>query len=486
MKRSTLTAAVGLMLATLAGGLTPAAAAPGEITYQGRLQASGGAYSGPADIQYALFGSETGGSPLATRLHAGATVVDGVFTTALDFGAALPPGDAWLEIAVRTPGDGGAFTTITPRQKLTGAPSAAWSSAPWAYDPAAGTVTLSRVSPGNTVLLSNHLGVNMSPVYPLDVAGDSSAIVARFRSGSTGVVTVDAQANGGGGIAVRGTAPSSSSWAGYFDGKAYAAMLGVGVADPGTILHVVGNNRLGIARIADTTVGGGQSIGVYASTTNPAGTALYGEATAAGSIGLQGNQFAAGTAVAGSLFGATGQAVFGGCTQPANTYAGLFQGRTAASGTKSFLIDHPLDPANKTLAHYCSEGPEPLNLYQGTVVTDGAGFATVELPDYFGAINTDVRYQLTVIDESDEFVLAKVAHRVENNRFVIRTSVGNVEVSWQVSGVRNDAFVRAYGAPVEMDKPEDKRGTFLAPELYHGPAMIEAGAPAQARTGAVR
>src|SRR5207244_3413240 len=43
----------------------------------------------------------------------------------IDFGAAAFNGDArWLEIAVRSPAGGGTFTTLSPRQPLTGAPYA--------------------------------------------------------------------------------------------------------------------------------------------------------------------------------------------------------------------------------------------------------------------------------------------------------------------------------------------------------------------------
>ena len=271
----------------------------------------------------------------------------------------------------------------------------------------------------------------------------------------------------------------SSGFGGYFTGRTYTDQLLVGTTTQVGTMTVSSPGWIGL-RVIDQQVSGGQSWAIWASTPNPSGNAIYAESGATTSAVIQANHFGTGYSLAGYLAGASGTAVYGLTPQPAATWAGFFNGRMGASGTKSFVIDHPLDPANKTLAHYCSEGPEPLNLYQGTVVTDAAGFATVELPEYFDAINTNLRYQLTVIDESDEFVLAKVAHRVENNRFVIRTSVGNVEVSWQVSGVRHDAFVRAYGAPVEMDKPEDKRGTFLAPELYHGPAMMEIRTPAQA------
>jgi hypothetical protein len=37
------------------------------------------------------------------------------------------------------------------------------------------------------------------------------------------------------------------------------------------------------------------------------------------------------------------------------------------------------------------------NVYDGTAVTDGSGYATVATPEYFEAINRDFRYQLTVV-----------------------------------------------------------------------------------------
>ncbi len=127
-------------------------------------------------------------------------------------------------------------------------------------------------------------------------------------------------------------------------------------------------------------------------------------------------------------------------------------GNLGVSGTKNFVIDHPLDPEHKTLTHFCTEGAEPLNNYSGNVVTDASGGAVVTLPEWFEAINRDVRYQLTVVDERDgaDFVQVKVAQKVLDHKFRIRTSAPNIEVSWQVTGVRNDAWVRAHPCVVEQ------------------------------------
>ena len=63
----------------------------------------------------------------------------------------------------------------------------------------------------------------------------------------------------------------------------------------------------------------------------------------------------------------------------------------------SFKIDHPLDPANKYLCHSFVESPDMKNVYDGIVVLDRKGKAEIELPDWFGALNKDFRYQLTAI-----------------------------------------------------------------------------------------
>src|SRR5512135_3439261 len=148
--------------------------------------------------------------------------------------------------------------------------------------------------------------------------------------------------------------------------------------------------------------------------------------------------------------------------------AARFVGNVSVTGTLTkggggFKIDHPLDPANKYLSHSFVEAPERLNVYSGTVSTDADGVATVTLPEYFDALNTDLRYQLTVIGQ---FAQAIVADEVSGNQFTVRTDRPNVKVSWQVSGVRKDPFAATYPIVVDEDKPQEERGTYLHPETY--------------------
>jgi hypothetical protein len=151
--------------------------------------------------------------------------------------------------------------------------------------------------------------------------------------------------------------------------------------------------------------------------------------------------------------------------------AGYFNGNVDITGklTKaggSFKIDHPLDPANKYLSHSFVESPDMKNIYDGTVVTDGTGNATVTLPDWFEALNRDFRYQLTVIGQ---FAQAVISQEVTHNQFIIRTDKANVKVSWQVTGIRQDAWANAHRIPVEEDKLEKEREFYLHPELFNQP-----------------
>jgi len=107
-------------------------------------------------------------------------------------------------------------------------------------------------------------------------------------------------------------------------------------------------------------------------------------------------------------------------------------------------------------------------LNNGNVTTDDRGYATVELPEWFEALNREFRYQLTVIDDqdSDDWVFAKVVREIQTNRFTLRTSRPKTRVSWQVTGIRHDKHAEAHRIPVEEDKSPAERGRYLHPDLY--------------------
>ncbi len=167
---------------------------------------------------------------------------------------------------------------------------------------------------------------------------------------------------------------------------------------------------------------------------------------------------------------------------------GLFDGFVGMEGLsvnvlitpdKNFVIDHPLDPANKFLYHTSVESDQRMNMYSGTTLTAADGFATVALPSWFETLNRDFTYQLTAIGS---FARIMVAEEIENGRFTIRSEEPNVRVSWLVTGVRQDAWARAYPAPVEVPKLENERGRYLSPEAFGLPESLLLRNPTHARS----
>jgi hypothetical protein len=143
-----------------------------------------------------------------------------------------------------------------------------------------------------------------------------------------------------------------------------------------------------------------------------------------------------------------------------DSYAGFFSGDVNVTGNLNvegtlskaaglFRIDHPLAPATRYLQHSFVESPDMKNIYDGVVRTNSRGYATVRLPRWFQALNGNFRYQLTTIRS---FAKAVVWREVRHNRFVIRTRRPHVRVSWQVTGIRHDAYARAHRIKVDVAK----------------------------------
>jgi len=93
--------------------------------YQGQLSVGGQGANGAFDWRVGLFDELTGGSlvgPIHTNLNV--AVVNGWFTTTLDFGtAAFSGAGRWLELEVRPAGNG-AYTVLAPRQAVLPVPYA--------------------------------------------------------------------------------------------------------------------------------------------------------------------------------------------------------------------------------------------------------------------------------------------------------------------------------------------------------------------------
>jgi hypothetical protein len=232
---------------------------------------------------------------------------------------------------------------------------------------------------------------------------------------------------------------------------------GIGVRG---VADATGVDGSGLRGVRGRSTGDGN--GVQGESSSRIASGVYGENLSGGGFGIAGR-----SNVRSGSFGA---AVLGDNTAGGN--AGVFNGIVRVNGTlftavKGFSIDYPGDEQNRILNHSAVEAPDMMNLYNGNVTTDGDGNATIQLPNYFEALNRDFRYQTTVIGQ---FAQVFVAQEVMNNRFSIKTDKPNVQVSWQVTGIRQDACANAHRIEVEVEKPEGERGKYLTPEEHGEPA----------------
>ncbi len=305
-----------------------------------------------------------------------------------------------------------------------------------------------QTTAGGIVVHDSTLKGDGTPALPLGLA--IPLIFTGDVSNGNGVITVTNTAGGGPGIfSVGGTANDTIG-----GGSGLLSLGGTGFStSPG------GVGVIGFGGSASTSSGGtGGSLIGGVSTAGNGGDGLF----AVGALGV-GTGKKGGRGIVAISGGGAGGATAG--------LAGEFLGDVEVSGNLSkgggsFKIDHPLDPANKYLYHSFVESPDMMNIYNGNITTDANGEAVVELPDWFEALNKGFRYQLTVIGT---FAQAIVAEKVKDNRFTIRTSAPGVEVSWQVTGIRKDAYANKHRIPVEEIKSEQERGFYLHPDVFNQP-----------------
>jgi hypothetical protein len=196
-----------------------------------------------------------------------------------------------------------------------------------------------------------------------------------------------------------------------------------------------------------------------------------------GVVGLGGGP-GSGGGDGGDFQGASGKDADGDGIQAApggnvgNGFAGNFNGDVNVTGNvitggADVRIDDPLDPANKYLVHASVASSEMKNMYDGMVILDGDGAASVPLPTWFEALNGDFRYQLTAIGKSSPGLY--VSEEVSNHHFSIAGGMPGTKVSWQITGVRKDPY--AVGNPVIVEKPKSnrERGFYAHPAVYGQP-----------------
>jgi hypothetical protein len=349
-------------------------------------------------------------------------------------------------------------------------------------------------------------------------AGTSNTIL----STSSTVVAFQLLQNGQGTALMGHVTPSSGTTRGVYgrtdspNGDGVQAR-NAGATGSGAAVRAFGGNNIGVVATSSgndgfaiygthTSNGAGvrgisaSGLGVYGSSTSwtgvagasSTGTGVSGTASSIGVNGSASGEF--GVGVNGTGSGSSGHGVSGtitnnsitasgvyGQSAGSNSFAGYFAGHVAmtadlsvdvnlsvggtlSKGGGSFRIDHPLDPANRILQHSFVESPDMLNLYDGVVSADAQGEATVSLPAWFMALNRDFRYSLTPIGA---FAPLYVKAKVSDGRFTIAGAQPGQEVSWQLTGIRQDAWANANRIEVELDKTGDQRGRYLHP-VAHG------------------
>ena len=316
------------------------------------------------------------------------------------------------------------------------------------------------------------LGHNMATSGPaVGVDGQSESPdgagvygVANATEGASYGVEGESLSGNGAGVYGTNTATSGNAFGVFGQSASGYGVYGksaTGVAILGACVPTGSNTCYnGVAGINNSTSGGMN--GVYALTESPGGSAVYMVNTGGGSL-LVGTESNGGNAT--FYVQGDGSGYFGGAVQ---IDGNLSVTGTLTKGGGSFKIDDPIDPTNKYLSHSFVESPDMLNIYNGTARLNARGEVWVTMPDYFEALNRDFQYVLTALGRPQPYLY--IAMKMKGNRFKIAGGKPNAEVSWQVTGIRQDAWANAHRIPTEEDKPLQERGTYLHPELFGAPA----------------
>jgi hypothetical protein len=301
--------------------------------------------------------------------------------------------------------------------------------------------------------------------------------VSAFASATSGPASgVEGQTNSNdpGAKGVLGVANATTGVAQGVNGVSLSP-FGLGVVGQGGSSTFSGRASSVIGGIPIGTVGDSSlSVGIGVLATADDGYALIAEnnssSRTAATIENQGGSFVL------DALGSVGSVIIDGA-------GNLAVSGTITAGTKDFRIDHPLDPTGKYLTHASIESSEMLNLYTGNAVLSADGSAVVSLPDWFTALNDDFRYQLTPIGG---FSPLYIAEEITGNQFRIAGGRTGMKVSWQVTGVRRDAYAKMHPLVVESDKQGEERGHYLHPDAFGQPPEMGITAVHRAKLEAQR
>jgi hypothetical protein len=266
----------------------------------------------------------------------------------------------------------------------------------------------------------------------------------------------------------------------------------IGVADRGRKAYGVWGTSAGGVGTSGTSetgtgVAGFGKIGTFGRSQAADGTGVFGKAEVDAQVGVSGegptgvNGYSA-TAEGVGVYGFADTTGFAGVFGAAQDgYAGYFDGDVLVTGdvlpAAAFVqVDHPEAPAARWYRLALVGAFEQVSIISGNARTGSNGRVTVRVPDLFASQHRDFRYQLTPLGRASGL---HVARTIEGGRFVIAADEPDLEVSWQVTGLRSDpSAARPFRA--DVPKSASERGRFLQPRL-HGQPAGKALAPGSAR-----
>jgi hypothetical protein len=248
-------------LATLALALLaqPGLAQPlgTAITYQGLLRDGGTPATGLYDLQACLFDTPAGPAALVCAADADdVPVEEGVFTVALDFGAAFAGQQRFLELRVRPGASTGAYTVLLPRQQLRPAPEAlrasVASAAPWSGlsgVPSGFADGIDNDSGGSVTTIGTGAGLTGGPItgsgtVAIANGGVSTAMIAPGAVGSSQIANA--------GVGPGQIATNAVDSAKIADGSVAAADIAVNAVGAAQLA----NNAVDTAALIDASVTG--------------------------------------------------------------------------------------------------------------------------------------------------------------------------------------------------------------------------------------
>jgi hypothetical protein len=335
------------------------------------------------------------------------------------------------------------------------------------------------ISDGNTITIAAGGGENtLQGAY--DQGGPGSGRVVAADNGSVEVnisaandVGLDCTSSGNGSVAIAGESTLAAN--------AFSSIQSITNSNSGLASAIVGNSDGAAWGVTGqvTQFASAQSA-VYGSSFRTNGghgvlgqgfNGVVGETDYRAGFGLWGYNYdnigslaslSIGTAGTG-YYGVLGEDLYLGGV--AGAFGVFSNGDLGSSGFKLFQIDHPADPENFWLRHFCLESNEVLNVYRGNIILDDQGEGTALLPDYFELVNTNFSYQLTPIGAPASLY---VKQAVEGNTFQIAGGEPGMEASWIVYAERNDPYAQAVPEKKAdvLAKSVREKGKYYFPALY--------------------